>query len=290
MFKKYYIFEIIFLIIAVCALGLAAFNTSLMMDRANARTIDVPASDTQVVALETVATAPDINPTPTLVPVATVVYPTPEGELEEEDEGEFEEEFDFYSVAAEAIGIDVETLGQELSNGKTIADVAKARGVDVQQVSQQLIAKEHAIIEAERQRNFLTQEETEMWKNEVEILTPFVVETGYREPEFLAMTMIGLEPDTFYEMMDSGKTVATMAAENNIDPQTIVDAIVTSENGLVDHLLSSALIDPGEVEEWKADNQQMAQTLVNQPFGGEDEEGEGMEEDEGNEVEDKDEE
>ncbi len=43
-------------------------------------------------------------------------------------------------MIAEAIGIDVETLQEELRNGSTVAEIAEANGVDPQAVVDALVA------------------------------------------------------------------------------------------------------------------------------------------------------
>ena len=43
-------------------------------------------------------------------------------------------------MVAEAIGIDVETLQEELRNGSTVAEIAEANGVDPQAVVDALVA------------------------------------------------------------------------------------------------------------------------------------------------------
>jgi hypothetical protein len=54
---------------------------------------------------------------------------------------------DFGKTAAEAIGIDVQTLMTELKGGKSLADVARAHNVDPQKVIDALVAKANAEID-----------------------------------------------------------------------------------------------------------------------------------------------
>ncbi|MEM9035558.1 MAG: hypothetical protein AAGD18_13275 [Actinomycetota bacterium] len=64
-----------------------------------------------------------------------------------------------FSTAAEAIGITVEDLRAELQTGATVADVAEANGVDVQDVIDAMVAGVEERLEMKVQDGRLTEEE-----------------------------------------------------------------------------------------------------------------------------------
>ncbi len=171
-------------------------------------------------------------------------------------------EFCLLTATAKILGLDVATLKQELGNGKSIAEVAQTRGLDGRSVTNWLIAQEQAFITAQKRQRLISFEEAEEWREETTVVTPFIVKLGYQKPECVALKTIGIDEQTFFTDLGRGKPIKEIAIDCNVNPQTVVDAITTSENALVDHLLQSGIIESYQAVKWKEQNYYNAQEIV----------------------------
>ncbi|MEM7028936.1 MAG: hypothetical protein AAF629_05040 [Chloroflexota bacterium] len=262
----YGVLEILFLLIAISALVLAAINLSLKISNQAQASANVPNVEAHVqptsVTFETAQTEPSTLQT--------------ESEDDTEDEtfndidglDEDEAEFILTDAAAQIMDMEVDQLEQAIFAGETISTIATARGLDTQQVVDQVVAQEQAHIQTLQKNNLISSEETEAWLIESATLTPFIIQTGYLEPELLAAQIIGVDLDRFFDLLERGETIETIALGYNVDPQTIIDTIIASETGLIGHLLSTQLIDAEEAQVWKAELRQDVESMVRQGEGG----------------------
>ncbi|MEM7538532.1 MAG: serine protease [Chloroflexota bacterium] len=74
---------------------------------------------------------------------------------------------DWDQVAADTIGVTVESLREAQANGQSIADVATANGVDPQAVIDAIVAAETALIDGWVESGEVTEEEAAEWKAEL---------------------------------------------------------------------------------------------------------------------------
>ena len=134
-------------------------------------------------------------------------------------------------AAAKAIGITTDALLTELKSGKTIADVAKAKGVAVQTVIDAMVAAAKADFESNV---------TERVTNEVN--GTFTRPDGPGGPDGphrgfgfrggfgldAAAKAIGVSTDTLLNDLKGGKTIADVAKSKGVATQTVVDAMVSA--------------------------------------------------------------
>ena len=157
-------------------------------------------------------------------------------------------------TAAETIGIERADLLAAIRDGQTVAEVAQAHSVDPQAVIDALVAaaNEHATERAEQ----------------------FVNETGSGEHRGrrgrvagaalgTAADAIGIERADLVAAIRDGQTVADVAQAHNVDPQTVVDALVTNANAKIDEALANGRIDQARADEMKANAATRADKFVN---------------------------
>ncbi|MGB1252381.1 MAG: hypothetical protein ACPG8W_17315 [Candidatus Promineifilaceae bacterium] len=193
---------------------------------------------------------------------------------------EFEDEFDedgewidiededmMLDAVAKAIGIDIDTLFTEMDNGKSIADIATANEVDPQTIVDLLIAEENAFVDELLAEGEITEEEANEWKAESAKYTEFDVYAAYPNPEVIAAGVIGIDAEALRtEMYDNGSTIKAIAEANNVDPQAVIDAIVSAENTSIDEMVAAGLVSEEEAAEWKAETAEFATAMVNDSF------------------------
>jgi hypothetical protein len=130
-----------------------------------------------------------------------------------------------FAAAADALGISVKDLATDLKDGKTIADVAKEKGVDVNTVIDAMVTKAVANGRDEAKAK--------------EAITKFVNEgragNGKRHPRVrhavrteldAAAQALGMQPSALAQELKAGKTIAQVAQEQGVDVNTVIDAMV----------------------------------------------------------------
>ena len=75
--------------------------------------------------------------------------------------------------------------------------------------------------------------------------------------------LIGIEEADLREALRSGRSLAEVAADHDVDVQTLVDAIVESIEERVDERLADGVIDSERADEMRANAETMAEQIVN---------------------------
>ena len=142
-------------------------------------------------------------------------------------------------TAAETIGLTVEELVDAMRDGQTVAEVAEANDVDPQAVVDALVAEANAHIDEAVAAGELTAEEgAERKAVAAERIATFVHEGGpvggpgggprgrFGHGLETAAEAIGITVEELRTALEDGQTVAEVAEANDVDPQTVVDALV----------------------------------------------------------------
>ena len=172
-------------------------------------------------------------------------------------------------AAAKAIGITTDVLRAELKNGKTIAEVAKAKGVAVQKVIDAMVAAVKAQID----------------DNLTQIITDQVNGTlrrpdGARGPggphrgfEFrggfgldVAAKAIGVSTDSLLSDLKAGKTIAEVAKAKGVSVQKVIDAMVAAMSTQIDSQAKAGRLTAEQATRLKANLEQMITDQVNGTF------------------------
>lgn len=143
--------------------------------------------------------------------------------------------------AAEALGMERSELFEALRDGKTIADVASERGVDVNTVIDAIVAD--------------VVERTGRPEDEVrEHVTRLVEEGGPRRHGHFgrlgarpgieaAAEALGIEPSELAAELRAGKTIAQVADELGADVDAVVDAMVAEARERIERFVEEGLPD-----------------------------------------------
>ncbi len=151
-------------------------------------------------------------------------------------------------AAAEAIGISVDDLRAALKEGKTLAEVAEANGVDRQTLIDALVAAGNEQLDELR---------ATLPERMAELVDRTLPERGEghggrggmgRFDDGVAAQVLGLSTDELREQLRSGKTLAEVAADQGVERQTLVDALVASAT----ERLAQAVTD-GKITQERAD-------------------------------------
>jgi hypothetical protein len=154
-------------------------------------------------------------------------------------------------AAAQALGLTVQQLRTDLSDGKTtIADIAKQRGVDLNKVID-------AMTNADRQR--IQKIVNSPWPNMPSLppglgpnvggpgaLGRFGPRLGFRLGGPAAMSAaanaLGITTQQLATDLRNGQTIAQIATANHVDVNAVINAMVTQTDSTIDHAQSNGTI------------------------------------------------
>ena len=168
-------------------------------------------------------------------------------------------------VAAETIGLTPEALLTAIEGGQSIADAARANDVDPQTVIDAIIAAEQGYVQEWLDEGDITQAEADEWLFYLpEEAQYFVAHTAdymtynLEDEDWFALAAIAI----LRRYTDDGQSIADAARANGLDPQTVIDAIVTEERQYAQEELDAGEITQAEADEWLAEMDVVARDLV----------------------------
>lgn len=182
---------------------------------------------------------------------------------------------DWVDVAAKTIGVKVEALFQ--AEGKSVADVAAAHNVEAQTVIDAIVAAEENWLKTQVANGAFSQSAADEWwpaDTMAEEARFFVEQTGYGEEfdaEFMdsvdwldvAAKTIGVDNvEVLFNEWDAGKSLAEVAQAHNVDPQTVIDALVAAEKTWLDEQVANKVLTQAEADEWASPLAEDARSFV----------------------------
>ena len=186
--------------------------------------------------------------------------------------GRFEHRGEMLAAAAEALGVSEDDLRAALQDGQSIADVAEAEGVDIQVVIDALVANgterlEEAIGELPERMADLVEREGLPDRG-----GPGRGHFGHGQGIGLeaAAEAIGISADDLRTELRDGSTIAEVATANDVDVQTVIDAVVAEASANLDEKVADGDLTEDEAAERKADLEERITAMVNgeRPEGG----------------------
>ena len=160
---------------------------------------------------------------------------------------------DLIEAAADVLGMTADELRTELESGKTIADVAGEKGVDLQTVIDAVVAAgedEHV----ERVTAFVNGELREHRGHH----------RGFHIGLETAATALGMTTDELREALSAdGATLASVAEAQGVDVQVVIDALVAEAQEHLDQAVADGRITQAEADEKAADLEARITEMVN---------------------------
>ena len=190
------------------------------------------------------------------------------------------------SVVAKAIGISEADLTTALQGGKTVAQVAAANNVDIQVVIDALVADGQAELDAAIKAGTITQAQADAEKaNLVQRATDqangnFRGGPGGHGPggpgghneavtdTSVVAKAIGISEADLQTALQGGKTVAQVAAANNVKLQVVIDALVADGQSELDTAVKAGTLTQAQADAEKTELVQRATDQANGNFQG----------------------
>ncbi|MCU1374811.1 MAG: hypothetical protein JWO68_2097 [Actinomycetia bacterium] len=174
---------------------------------------------------------------------------------------------DVLATAATALGMSQADLQTALQGGKTIAQVAKDKGVDVQKVIDALVAEAKVRIEAD-----LPARMTDLVNGKLGLHAGG--ERGGRPDRGAdlgaAATALGMSEADLQTALQGGKTIAQVAKDKGVDVQKVIDAVIAAQSAQLDQAVTDGKLTQAQATARKADLKARVTALVNgeRPAGG----------------------
>ena len=186
------------------------------------------------------------------------------------------------AVAAKLLGIDEAALRTELQSGKTIADVAQAKGVDSAKIISAIVDAQKADVAQAVTDGKLTQAQADQILANAETHAANHVNTtapmgrgghgGERGAKFgnpanaplaVAAKAIGIDETALRTELQSGKTIADVAKAKGVDSAKVVTAIVDAHKADVAQAVTDGKLTQAQADQMLANSQARATDLVN---------------------------
>ena len=184
------------------------------------------------------------------------------------------------SVAAKAIGITTAELRDELIAGKSMAQVAEAKGVAPQAVIDALVADRTAVLNAAVESGRLTREQADARIATLpERMTDLVNrvrpegEGEHRKPGHgpmkakanleVAATTLGLTPEQLRTELQAGKSLATIAGEKGVEVSALVNALVADAKTHLAQAVTDGKLTQAQADEKAANLEARITEMVN---------------------------
>jgi transposase-like protein len=187
-------------------------------------------------------------------------------------------------LAAQTIGIEPRALARELRSGKSIADVAAEHGVDPNTVITALVDAATTKVNAAKTAGKITdQRATKLLANLNRRVTKAVQHKGKigahgrrahrlrrraRAGARVAALTIGLAPKALAQELRAGKSIAQVAAEHGVDPNTVITALVDAATTKVNAAKTAGKITDQQASKLLAGLTERVTKFVNHQFGG----------------------
>jgi len=159
-------------------------------------------------------------------------------------------------AAAQALGIGSDELRADLQSGKTIAQVATDKGIDVNAVIDAMVAAAQPE---------LRQHISDLVNNGAPSAGHGAPPAGPRKgPDLETAAMaIGISVDDLTNEFHAGKSIAQVAGEHNVDVSAVISAIVADHTARLDQAVAAGKLTQAQADARKADLTPRVTDLVN---------------------------
>lgn len=176
-------------------------------------------------------------------------------------------------VAAKTLGLSTEELRTQLQDGKSLADIAEAQGVDKQDLIDALVAAgEERLDEAKA-------ELPDRIAEAIESTHTGGGDHGGRGPGGrggfgggasleTAAKALGISEDDLKTALQDGRTIAEVAKEKGVDVQKVIDALVAESKAKTAEALKAGKITQEQADERDANATERITSFVNDGFQG----------------------
>ena len=196
---------------------------------------------------------------------------------------------DRLSVAAGALGVSESDLRTALQGGKSITQVASDKGVDLQKVTDALVAADTKAIDQAVTDGKVTQAQADQMKSNTAAHVQDEVNRtglpagrggpghgggpadGVNRPNDVAVAagVLNMSESDLRTALQGGKSISQVASDKGVDVQKVIDALVAADTKAIDQAVTDGKLTQAQADQLKSNLATHVQDEVNRTgFGG----------------------
>jgi lambda repressor-like predicted transcriptional regulator len=154
------------------------------------------------------------------------------------------------NVIAKSLGMEQADLQTELQNGKTVADLAKEKGVSTDTIVNAIVAAYKTSLDLSVTNGDLTQTQADAILEAVRVFAPTYLEQSFASntPMAAIAKTLGMTQTELMTAMRDGKTIAELAQEKGVSTDAIVNAIVAAEKERLDQAVADGKLTQAQAD------------------------------------------
>lgn len=154
------------------------------------------------------------------------------------------------NVVARALGMEPADLQKALQDGKTIADLAKDKGVSTDTIINAIVAAYKTSLDLAVTNGYLTQTQADAILEAVRAFAPTYLEQSFvrHSPMSVIARTLGLTETELMTALRDGKTIAQLAQEKGVSTETIVNALVAAEKARLDQAVADGKLTQAQAD------------------------------------------
>ncbi|MBO7746752.1 hypothetical protein I8J29_21265 [Paenibacillus sp. MWE-103] len=176
----------------------------------------------------------------------------------------FEVRLDFQQIAIDKLGLDKEDFQQAVEAGKSLAEIAKEKRIEVQPLMDELTKEISDEIQAKGSTG-LTDEQKENIHKKASLEAERVFNTPLNKEQeakeqcigqynmIAAFELLGIDKTTFAEQVHSGKSFAVIAKDHGVSRPKLIDVLMSDINAKLDAVKAN-----GDISQEQADQKKLA--------------------------------
>jgi transposase-like protein len=181
-------------------------------------------------------------------------------------------------IAAATIGIEPQALREAVKGGQSVAEVAQSHGVEPQAVVDAIVASVSTRVDEAVTAGKIDADRAATIKEKAPERVTKLVNAEYkgthakraklrrharRGAAVVAAKTIGIEPSALRDAVKGGQSVADVATSHDVEPQAVIDAVVSAANTRLDAAVSAGKVKAERATKIKAHLTERVTKLVN---------------------------
>jgi ribosomal protein S20 len=179
----------------------------------------------------------------------------------------------------DASGLDATVFRPGFEDGKTVNEILTENGLDPATVQADALAAIKSKLDARVADGAITQDQADKaYANIAQRLPEFMDNThdldgrrlggrvlrGLKNMLGSAADVLGMQASDLAQRLRGGETVATIAGEQGVSVDTVIDAIVADVDARIDQAVANGTIDQARADQMKANLRERVTTFVNE--------------------------
>ena len=185
---------------------------------------------------------------------------------------------DWFTITAETLNMDEDSLFEALETEETLLAVVKKEGSSEKAIADAIVSAEEKLAKEFVTNEDISQEDLDEWMAEIpEEVKLFLNESwAWTDMDFpdwfiISAESLSIDEDALWDALDKGQSIADLAEEKGVDLQKVITALSEAEKAFTTELLVDGTISQEEADDWNKTLSEDIQSFVNESWDWEEE-------------------